>query len=89
MPGILAGLRVIELGQVLAGPFVGAIFADLGAEVIKVERPEGGDDARRMGPDFRYGDALTFHIHFEHAHLDDLTRLDDLVRVFDKAIGQH
>lgn len=62
MPGILAGLRVIELGQVLAGPFVGAIFADLGAEVIKVERPEGGDDARRMGPDFRHGDALTFHI---------------------------
>ena len=34
MPGILAGLRVIELGQVLAGPVVGAIFADLGAEVI-------------------------------------------------------
>jgi len=62
MAGILAGLRVIELGQVLAGPFVGAIFADLGAEVIKVERPEGGDDARRMGPDFRHGDALTFHI---------------------------
>ncbi len=62
MAGILAGLRVIELGQVLAGPYVGAIFADLGAEVIKVERPEGGDDARRMGPDFRHGDALTFHI---------------------------
>jgi len=71
MAGVLAGLRVIELGQVLAGPFVGAIFADLGAEVIKVERPEGGgddpgsaggDDSRRMGPDFRHGDALTFHI---------------------------
>ena len=62
MAGILAGLKVIELGQVLAGPFVGAIFADLGAEVVKVERPEGGDDARRMGPDFRHGDALTFHI---------------------------
>jgi crotonobetainyl-CoA:carnitine CoA-transferase CaiB-like acyl-CoA transferase len=62
MAGILDGVRVIELGQVLAGPFVGAIFADLGAEVIKVERPEGGDDARRMGADFRHGDALTFHI---------------------------
>jgi formyl-CoA transferase len=60
--GVLAGLTVIELGQVLAGPFAGAIFADLGAEVIKVERAEGGDDARRMGPDFRHGDALTFHI---------------------------
>lgn len=62
MAGILAGLRVIELGQVLAGPYVGAIFADLGADVTKLERPEGGDDARRMGPDFRHGDALTFHI---------------------------
>ncbi len=62
MTGVLAGLTVIELGQVLAGPFVGAIFADLGAEVIKIEREEGGDDARRMGADFRHGDALTFHI---------------------------
>ena len=62
MAGILAGLKVIELGQVLAGPFGGAIFAALGAEVVKVERPEGGDDARRMGPDFRHGDAMTFHI---------------------------
>lgn len=62
MAGVLAGLTVLELGQVLAGPWVGAIFADLGAEVIKLEREQGGDDARRMGPDFRHGDALTFHI---------------------------
>jgi crotonobetainyl-CoA:carnitine CoA-transferase CaiB-like acyl-CoA transferase len=62
MTGVLAGLRVIELGQVLAGPYAGAIFADLGAEVLKIERAEGGDDARRMGPDFRHGDALIFHI---------------------------
>ena len=61
-PGVLSGLRVIELGQVLAGPFVGAVFADLGAEVIKIERPDGGDDARRMGPAFRNDDAMTFHI---------------------------
>ena len=61
-PGVLAGLRVIELGQVLAGPFVGAIFADLGAEVIKIERTDGGDDARRIGPAFRHDDAMTFHI---------------------------
>lgn len=58
---VLAGLRVIELGQVLSGPFAGAIFADLGAEVIKVEKPDGGDDARQMGPAFRHGDALNFH----------------------------
>ena len=62
MAGVLEGVRVLELGQVLAGPFAGAILADLGAEVIKSERTEGGDDARRMGPAFRYGDALNFHI---------------------------
>jgi crotonobetainyl-CoA:carnitine CoA-transferase CaiB-like acyl-CoA transferase len=59
---ILEGIRVLELGQVLAGPFAGAIFADLGAEVVKLERIEGGDDARHMGPAFRHGDALNFHI---------------------------
>jgi crotonobetainyl-CoA:carnitine CoA-transferase CaiB-like acyl-CoA transferase len=59
---ILEGIRVLELGQVLSGPFAGAIFADLGADVVKVERLEGGDDARHMGPAFRHGDALSFHI---------------------------
>lgn len=62
MAGVLDGVRVLELGQVLAGPFAGAILADLGAEVVKIERTEGGDDARRMGPAFRHGDALNFHI---------------------------
>ena len=60
--GVLHGVRVLELGQVLAGPFAGAILADLGAEVVKVERIEGGDDARQMGPPFRHGDAINFHI---------------------------
>src|SRR5438132_4211326 len=62
MEKILEGVRVLELGQVLAGPFAGAILADLGAEVVKIERVEGGDDARHMGPAFRQGDALNFHI---------------------------
>ena len=56
----LTGIKVVELGQVLAGPFAGAIFADLGATVIKVEKPDGGDDARQMGQAFRDGDALIF-----------------------------
>ena len=63
MSGILQGVRVVEAGQMLAGPYAGAILADLGAEVVKVERPQGGDDSRNMGPAFRHGDALSFHIH--------------------------
>ena len=59
---MLKGIRVLELGQVLSAPFAGAIRGALGAEVRKIERVEGGDDARRMGPDFRHGDALTFHM---------------------------
>ncbi len=59
---MLQGIRVLELGQVLSAPFAGAILGDLGAEVLKIERAGGGDDARRMGPDFRHGDALTFHM---------------------------
>lgn len=47
--GILSGLRVLELGQVRAGPFGGVIFADLGAEVLKIERVDGSDEGRRMG----------------------------------------
>ncbi len=62
MAGVLDGVRVLELGQVLAAPFAGAILADLGAEVVKIERIEGGDDARRMGPAFRNGDALNFQV---------------------------
>ncbi len=59
---VLSGLRVLELGQVLAGPFAGAIFADLGAEVIKIERAEGGDDGRRMGVAFHNDDSLIFQV---------------------------
>lgn len=63
MADILAGIRVVEVGQMLAGPYAGVIFADLGAEVIKVERTDGGDDARHNGPAFRHGDSLTFHMY--------------------------
>jgi crotonobetainyl-CoA:carnitine CoA-transferase CaiB-like acyl-CoA transferase len=48
----LDGVRVIEVGQALAGPLAGVILADMGAEVIKIEKPDGGDDARIWGPPF-------------------------------------
>ena len=51
MSAPLAGLRVIELARILAGPWAGQTLADLGADVIKVEAPEG-DDTRRWGPPF-------------------------------------
>jgi crotonobetainyl-CoA:carnitine CoA-transferase CaiB-like acyl-CoA transferase len=57
----LAKLRVIELARILAGPWAGQILADLGADVIKVESPEG-DDTRKWGPPFINGaDAAYFH----------------------------
>ncbi|MFT4102934.1 MAG: CaiB/BaiF CoA-transferase family protein [Burkholderiaceae bacterium] len=56
----LAGVKVIEIGQNLAGPYASSILASLGAEVLKIERPDGGDDARGWGPPFWNGTATTF-----------------------------
>lgn len=56
----LAGIKVIEIAQNLAGPYAAEVLATLGADVLKVERP-GGDDARGWGPPFRDGSATAFH----------------------------
>ncbi|CAA9347637.1 MAG: L-carnitine dehydratase/bile acid-inducible protein F, partial [uncultured Microvirga sp.] len=59
----LTGLKVVELARILAGPWAGQLLADLGAEVIKVERPGSGDDTRGWGPPFveKDGSAAYFH----------------------------
>lgn len=60
----LSGLKVVELARILAGPWAGQILADLGADVVKVEAPEG-DDTRRWGPPFieRGGDRAAAYFH--------------------------
>ncbi len=58
----LAGLKVVELARILAGPWAGQLLADLGADVVKVERPGAGDDTRGWGPPFAPdGSAAYFH----------------------------
>ena len=56
----LSGIRVVEMGQNIAGPYASEILSSLGAHVVKIERPETGDDARGWGPPFWQGTATTF-----------------------------
>ncbi|HVM20409.1 MAG TPA: CoA transferase, partial [Egibacteraceae bacterium] len=58
--GPLVGVRVLDLSRVLAGPFCCTVLADLGADVLKVERPGLGDDTRHWGPPFHGDDAAYF-----------------------------
>ena len=51
-PMALAGLKVLDFSRILAGPSATQLFADLGADVVKVENPDGGDDTRHWGPPF-------------------------------------
>ena len=62
----LEGIKVVELARILAGPWAGQVLADLGAEVVKVESPEG-DDTRRWGPPFVENPDGTWDAAYFHA----------------------
>lgn len=59
-PAPLAGRRILDLSRVLAGPWCTMILGDLGAEVIKVENPKGGDDTRAWGPPYTHGESAYY-----------------------------
>ncbi len=58
--GALGGLRVLDLGRFIAGPFCGMILGDLGADVVHIERPSCGDDSRLLGPGFAPGESYYY-----------------------------
>jgi crotonobetainyl-CoA:carnitine CoA-transferase CaiB-like acyl-CoA transferase len=73
----LQGLRVVELARILAGPWAGQTLADLGAEVVKVEAPEG-DDTRRWGPPFIDHDGATAAAYFHSTNRGKRSVVADL-----------
>ncbi|MDZ7824306.1 MAG: CaiB/BaiF CoA-transferase family protein [Ahrensia sp.] len=89
MVGPLDGIRVIELARVLAGPWAGQLLADMGADVIKIENPEGGDETRHWGPPYMFDDqgnnlsAAYFHCcnRGKRSAAFDLKNADDLAAV--------
>ncbi|MFD1710534.1 CaiB/BaiF CoA transferase family protein [Ottowia flava] len=79
----LAGIKVLEIGQNIAGPYASEILSSLGADVVKIERPETGDDARGWGPPFWRGTATTFQAmnHGKRSVTADLKNPEHLARL--------
>ena len=69
----LEGVTVIEVGQALAGPLAGAVLADMGADVIKVEKPDGGDDARLWGPPYGPDGVTSLYFHGQNRSKRSIT----------------
>jgi crotonobetainyl-CoA:carnitine CoA-transferase CaiB-like acyl-CoA transferase len=91
---LLAGVRVLDLSTSIAGPYAAMLLGDMGAEVIKVERPGGGDDARAWGPPFIADDSLWYvsvnrnkrSITLDYTNELGRTVLADLIRASDVVI---
>ncbi|MCA9720391.1 MAG: CoA transferase, partial [Myxococcales bacterium] len=81
-PPPLAGLRVLDLSRILAGPYAAQILGDMGADVIKVEHPRG-DDTRRWGPPYHDGEAVYYLTanRNKRARALDFSRPEDLEAV--------
>lgn len=76
--GPLAGLRVIDASRVLAGPYLAMLLGDLGADVIKVEKPDGGDQTRGWGPPFVGGSEARASAYFVSANRNKRSVVLDL-----------
>jgi crotonobetainyl-CoA:carnitine CoA-transferase CaiB-like acyl-CoA transferase len=85
----LEGLRVLDLSRVLAGPYATMVLGDLGADVLKVEHPERGDDTRHWGPPFAGGESAYFLAvnRNKRSLAADLKEPEDLTRVRELAAG--
>lgn len=91
---LLEGVRVVDLTTSVAGPSATMLLADMGAEVLKIERPEGGDDARAWGPPFLDGESLWFlsvnrnkkSIALDYSQPEGLNVLHRLVRLADVVV---
>src|ERR671934_2549872 len=73
----LAGIKVLDLSRVLAGPLCTMLLGDLGADVIKVERPERGDDTRQWGPPFDRRGESAYYLSVNRNKLSLAADLDD------------
>ncbi len=69
----LTGIRVIEIAHALAGPLAGTMMAEMGADVIKIEKPDGGDDARQWGPPFGPNDTTSLYFHAQNRNKRSVT----------------
>ena len=95
MPGALTSLKIVEIGEMVSAPYAAKLMADMGAEVIKVERPGSGDQARTRGPFpghsphpeksglFLYLNANKFGVTLDIAKPDGMQLLERLVEQAD------